>query len=420
MVQETDLIKIFNQTLKPSQITEVNPIFIDNDDPNHNWTKFATEHYWCTGSGTSEDPYLIEFISITGQLHDSSIEIRNSNEYFVLRHCFLTESIDMYQKNAVIKLYNVNNSEITDIMSYSHNSNGILLINSHHNYFYSNNFDVHSLSGMCLIDSTNNIIHLNSFCHNNISGIELINSQYNTFNHNFIWENKIFGINLTISDSNELYFNEVESNPIGVSFFRSNNTQFNNNIVDWNNFGIFVNDSYGNKIEKNNVEDNIIGITILESYNNSIIGNTVKDNDIGLFLLSTNTTKIFDNMLIRNDQIGIILDFSSCNNRIYRNCFIGNYFQGTDYGILNIWDDGNIGNYWDDYDGEDEDGDGIGDIAYLINGTANSQDNFPLMRCILIPIPPEYSVITIILTLVFIAGALGIIVFFFYRRRRST
>jgi hypothetical protein len=45
---------------------------------------------------------------------------------------------------------------------------------------------------------------------------------------------------------------------------------------------------------------------------------------------------------------------------------------------MNQWDNGTIGNYWDDYNGSDLDDDGIGDTPYIIPGPGGNQDNFPI------------------------------------------
>jgi hypothetical protein len=49
-------------------------------------------------------------------------------------------------------------------------------------------------------------------------------------------------------------------------------------------------------------------------------------------------------------------------------------------GVIDIWDDGYPlgGNYWSNYNGTDEDADGIGDTPYVID--ASNQDNYPLMH----------------------------------------
>jgi hypothetical protein len=46
--------------------------------------------------------------------------------------------------------------------------------------------------------------------------------------------------------------------------------------------------------------------------------------------------------------------------------------------VYNNWDNGTHGNFWDDYEGEDNDENGIGDKPYNIS--SNNQDRYPLME----------------------------------------
>ena len=80
-----------------------------------------------------------------------------------------------------------------------------------------------------------------------------------------------------------------------------------------------------------------------------------------------------------NDYAGVKLSDSSYND-IYHNSFIGNRHHALD-NANNIWDNGypSGGNYWDDYDGLDGNGDGIGDRPYDIADGIN-KDRYPLMQ----------------------------------------
>ena len=97
-----------------------------------------------------------------------------------------------------------------------------------------------------------------------------------------------------------------------------------------------------------------------------------------------------------NSEYGINNNQYSSINLIHHNNFIDNGNQATTYaGETNTWgwDNGfpSGGNYWNDYIGTDNNGDGLGDIPYIIN--EDNQDNYPLMNPVDIITSQEFSTI---------------------------
>ena len=109
------------------------------------------------------------------------------------------------------------------------------------------------------------------------------------------------------------------------------------------------------------------GLVLFESDNNTIEDCTIRDNSYGVCLYHSDWNLFLHNIFAGNDR-----DVASDYYRLY-----GNYSSG--YFSSNFWDYGysSAGNYWNDYNGTDPNGDGIGDTPYIID--ANNTDRYPLM-----------------------------------------
>ena len=131
------------------------------------------------------------------------------------------------------------------------------------------------------------------------------------------------------------------------------------------------------------------------SSDNTVMHCLVRENDKGVYLSGSSYNSIVGNNFSENFQSGVnILTRSSTGNSIFWNDFIhngeGGFPQAEDFGTGTNWNTSNNntfiynasgeGNYWDDYTGNDADGDGIGDTEYLISGTANAKDYYPVME----------------------------------------
>ncbi len=111
--------------------------------------------------------------------------------------------------------------------------------------------------------------------------------------------------------------------------------------------------------------------------NINIEGITIQNGEYGIWLNACNYSTI-SNCWMLNNTYAIYL-FNSNHNTIYHNNFVDNVNAQvvTSTSIDNDWDNGSEGNYWSDYTGTDADGDGIGDMPYIIDGS--NQDDYPLM-----------------------------------------
>jgi parallel beta-helix repeat protein len=172
--------------------------------------------------------------------------------------------------------------------------------------------------------------------------------------------------------------------------------------------GVRLQNSAGSTISGNAILHCYYGLGLSQSNYSTIIDNNVLNNSyLGIVLSSSRYNIIKDNIVAFNYMFGLAfcgtpsssfnivthntikytlspfwtgagfeLDTYTRDNIVYHNNFIHNSPDNAMDDGYNVWDNGCEGNYWSDYDGEDANGDGIGDTPY----TWWVVDNYPLMN----------------------------------------
>jgi len=117
-------------------------------------------------------------------------------------------------------------------------------------------------------------------------------------------------------------------------------------------------------------------IYLVGSNTNTIEDNKIESGNIGIFFSNSDDNVITNNYIQNNNAYGISLYSNSASNIIYRNDFSNNVLGNARDLSSNIWSHNSQGNYWDNFNDYDSDGNGIGDNPYIIDD--DSQDDYPL------------------------------------------
>ena len=234
-----------------------------------------------------------------------------------------------------------------------------------------------------VIDVTANNVQISGFTLRNSGpnfddkGIRLDHSSSAIINENVI-ANITWGIWLDYATHSIISENIMQDSTFGgVYLGNSANNSIRCNIIQNNSrYGMWLERSDNNIIHENIVIENEIGISLaVDSNDNVISGNAIKDNDEGIHLFSS-FNNIYENT-ITNNLYGIF-SLHSGGNVIYRNNFMNNVIRqaSLNESYVDVWDNGCEGNYWSDYEGQDLNGDGVGDTFLPHQGL----DQYPLME----------------------------------------
>ncbi len=304
------------------------------------------------------------------------------------------------------------------------------------------------LTNSCIIIQRDNIVidgngfRISSFTFNYHTGITLENRKNVTIKNAHINEFSV-GIRINNSSNNTVTGNNIKCG----SCVRIHNSSSHNQIVG-NNMQSFRGFSYGNGISGdgsfNNITGNnfatVCGITMNcsntiisqnyfennkgislggNSHHNLITKNTMAGGLYGVILFDSSSNNIiFGNNITQKTECGIEIEDAS-NNTFYCNNFVGNTKNvNITRGLSsNFWDNDTFGNYWSDYNGTDDNGDGIGDTPYVIDN--KNIDNHPLVNSVtileletpnLIPEFPTWTTTLIALAMLTVAATI-------YKRR---
>ncbi len=306
-----------------------------------------------------------------------------------------------------IRLYESGNNRISGNNCSNNNQRGIDLDDSIDNSISGNNCSNNHWNGISLGGSSNNRISDNT-CSNNWNGISLYGSSNNRISDNTCSNNEGDDVCLCSSSNSKLTGNIMFGTGIIISGrslscymheIDKTNTVNGKPVYYWNDIKsgripegagqvILVNckDVLVEDQELNNVRVGIdvvfssyivirnndcsknkhVGIRLYESCNNAVSSNNCSNSRNGIYLEESYSNAIFLNNFINNTDNTYFRSSTNIWNSTARINYTYKDMPFTNY----------LGNYWDDYEGSDLGGDGIGNSPHDI---CPDVDNFPLI-----------------------------------------
>ena len=389
------------------------------------------------GSGTSDDPYIIQGWDIDADSTDYGIYIGNTTDHLIIRDCRIhhandgkgdtnletrwSNGITLHNvENCVIERCEFQNNRWADIQLYHSNWNlirfnrcnsdiaeGQIIIqdSSNNNTVVGNELDPHRQQGgnnetfsthygvRILYDSDDNRIIGNRIFNHSGSAIEVMESSENmTLIQGNLIRNNYGGISVSggiyrVTD-NRILNNDYH----GIDAGMTRDSLFFRNLCDGNRRGIYLNYDggwhpqgnnmvYGNMVRYNEEEGIMVHGKDDIFHHNTVLGNSGDG-----FSIWDHRNMIYSNQIEQNGGYGVFLEAyrenpdNAQHNQIYWNNIINNSGspQALDECNNNSWNKAQEGNYWSDHASPDSDSNGIVDDPYLVNISKNISDRKPV------------------------------------------
>jgi nitrous oxidase accessory protein NosD len=343
------------------------------------------------GSGTENDPYIIENYEISAN-GSHAVQISSTSAYFVIRNCYFRDgNISSYYG---VYLNGVTNARIEN-STFIWNYNGIRMASTstgntifNCTFLYSTEIAL-NLPGGSFSDTK--ILNC-TFKYNNGGSSGCINfgSARLTIKFNYFMNNSNYIIQGWAGSDDTIVSNNIFINNTGecIHYGWGQRWRVENNLcIDSDHFLYLDNGDYGEI--RYNIVKGINRMPGMAIYFWATSYNTIENNTFSHLTTimqwntwasnPTQTQNVIRYNELSNSTNGIIISVTEpANNYIYWNNFRNITVRAATLNGNNYWDYQNKGNYWDNYTGVDNNADGIGDTAYLISGGLDN-DNYPLM-----------------------------------------